>query len=66
MEKPSEPALSIEFSDTMKVPELKAAVVVTEGEVKATHPEAVSLLIKLPNAAAFKEEVKQRFGKSQR
>ena len=55
-------ALSIEFPDTMKVPELEAAVMDIEHQIKAAHPEVVTLFIKPQTAVAFKEQVKLRFG----
>lgn len=55
-------ALSIEFTDSLKVPEVEAAVVEIERQIKVAHPEVVTLFIKPQTAAAFKEQVKQRFG----
>jgi cation diffusion facilitator family transporter len=55
-------ALSIEFTDTLQVPEVEAAVVEIERQIKAAHPEVVTLFIKPQTSAAFKEQVKQRFG----
>jgi divalent metal cation (Fe/Co/Zn/Cd) transporter len=56
-------ALSIEFTDSLKVPEVEAAVVEIERQIKASHSEVVTLFIKPQTTAAFKEQVKQRFGK---
>ena len=55
-------ALSIEFPDTMKVPELEAAVMDIERQIKAANPEVVTLFVKPQTAVAFKEQVKLRFG----
>ena len=56
-------ALSIEFTDSLKVPEVEAAVVEIERQIKTTHPEVVTLFIKPQTAVAFKEQVKLRFSK---
>lgn len=47
-------ALSIEFTDSLKVPEVEVAVVEIERQIKASHPEVVTLFIKPQTAAAFK------------
>ena len=56
-------ALSIEFSDSLRLPEVEAAVVEFERQIKTTHPEVVTLFIKPRTAVAFKEQVRLRFSK---
>ena len=55
-------ALSLEFPDAMRVPEVEAAVVEIERRVRAAHPEVLTLFIKPQTAAAFKETVRRRYG----
>lgn len=55
-------ALSLEFADAMRVPEVEAAVVEIERQIRAAHPQVVTLFIKPQTAAAFKETVRRRFG----
>jgi cation diffusion facilitator family transporter len=55
-------ALSLEFADTLRVPEVEAAVVEIERQIRAEYPEVVTLFIKPQTAAAFKETVRRRFG----
>ena len=55
-------ALSLEFADTLRVPDVEAAVVEIERQIRAAHPEVVTLFIKPQTAAAFKETVRRRFG----
>jgi len=54
-------ALSLEFSDTLKVPDVEAAVVAIELQIQAAHPEVVSLFIKPQTAAIYKETARSRF-----
>lgn len=55
-------ALSLEFADSLRVPEVEAAVVEIERQIRAAHPEIVTLFIKPQTAAAFKETVRRRYG----
>jgi len=55
-------ALSLEFPDAMRVPEVEAAVAEIERQVRAAHPEVLTLFIKPQTSAAFKEAVRLRFG----
>ena len=56
-------ALSLEFADTLRAPEIEASVMEIERQVRAAHPEVVTLFIKPQTAAAFRETVRRRFGK---
>lgn len=55
-------ALSLEFSDDFRTPQIEEAVVEIERNVRALHPEVVSLFIKPQTSATFKENVRCRFG----
>lgn len=55
-------ALSLEFDDALRVPEVEAAVMEIERQIKVAHPDVVSLFIKPQTSAAFKENVRNRFG----
>jgi cation diffusion facilitator family transporter len=55
-------ALSIEFADALRVPEVEAAVVEIERQIRAAHHEVVTLFIKPQTAAAFRETVQRRYG----
>ena len=55
-------ALSLEFADSLRVPEVEAAVVEIERQIRAAHPEVVTLFIKPQTAAAFRETVRRRYG----
>lgn len=55
-------ALSLEFDDVLRVPEVEAAVMEIERQIKVAHPDVVSLFIKPQTSAAFKDNVRNRFG----
>src|SRR5450830_1700693 len=55
-------ALSVEFTDTLTVPEVEAAVVEIERKIQSKHPEVVTLFIKPQTSAVFKEIAQRRFG----
>jgi divalent metal cation (Fe/Co/Zn/Cd) transporter len=55
-------ALSLEFADDFRTPQIEEAVIEIERSVRAQHPEVVSLFIKPQTSAAFKENVRRRFG----
>ena len=55
-------ALSLEFDDALRVPEVEAAVMEIERQIKVAHPDVVSLFIKPQTSAAFKDNVRNRFG----
>jgi len=56
-------ALSLEFADNLRAPEIEASVMEIERQVRVAHPEVVTLFIKPQTAAAFRETVRRRFGK---
>ena len=55
-------ALSLEFADDLRVPQIEDAVVNIERKIRAAHPEVVTLFVKPQTALAFKETIHLRFG----
>ena len=55
-------ALSLEFSDALRVPEVEAVVVEIERQIRVAHPEIVTLFIKPQTAGAFREAARRRYG----
>ena len=54
--------LSLEFADAMRVPEVEAAAVEIERQIRAAHPQVLTLFIKPQTAAGFKQTVRRRYG----
>ncbi len=55
-------ALSLEFADDLRAPQIEDAVVNIERKIRAAHPEVVTLFVKPQTAIAFKETIHLRFG----
>ena len=55
-------ALSVEFADDLRVPEIEEQVIDIERRVRAAHPEVVALFIKPQTIGIFREAVRARFG----
>ena len=55
-------ALSLEFADDLRAPQIEEAVINIERKIRAAHPEVVTLFVKLQMAVAFKETIHLRFG----
>ncbi|MEO7549360.1 MAG: cation diffusion facilitator family transporter [Ramlibacter sp.] len=55
-------ALSLEFEDALRVPDVEAAVMQIERQIRAAHPQVVTLFIKPQTAAGFRESLRLRFG----
>jgi len=55
-------ALSLQFADDLRTPEIEAKVAELERRVCQSHPEVVTIFVKPQSAAEFKETVKRRFG----
>ena len=55
-------ALSLEFADDLRAPQIESAVIEIERKVRAVHPEVVALFVKPQTARTFSETVRQRFG----
>ena len=56
-------ALSLEFSDELRTPEIEAKVIELERCVRLSHPEVVAVFVKPQSPEGFKETVTRRFGK---
>ncbi|MFL6601315.1 MAG: cation diffusion facilitator family transporter [Steroidobacteraceae bacterium] len=55
-------ALSLEFSDDLRVPELEERVIEIERSIRAQHPEVVALFVKPQTPKTFSEARRTRFG----
>lgn len=57
-------ALSLEFADELKTPEIEAKVIELERRVKLSHPEVVAVFVKPQSPEGFRETAARRFGNS--
>jgi len=57
-------ALSLEFSDELRTPEIEAKVIELERCVRLSHPEVVAVFVKPQSPEGFRESAARRFGKS--
>ena len=55
-------ALSLEFADELRTPQIEAKVAELEACVRKLHPEVVAIFIKPQTAIGYKETVARRFG----
>ncbi len=55
-------ALSLEFADDLRAPQIEEAVIEIERKIRAAHPEVVTLFIKPQTARTFSETFRRRFG----
>lgn len=55
-------ALSLEFADELRTPEIEARVIELERRVRQSHPEVAALFVKPQSPEGFKETVAHRFG----
>ena len=55
-------ALSLEFADALRVPQVEAAVVEVERQIRAAHAEVVTLFIKPQTGTVFKETARLGVG----
>ena len=55
-------ALSLEFADSLRMPEGEAAAVEIERQISLAHSEIVTLFIKSQTVAAFNESIRRRYG----
>jgi cation diffusion facilitator family transporter len=56
-------ALSLEFADELKTPEIEIKVIELENHLRHLHPEVATLFVKPQSSAGFQEAVLRRFGK---
>ncbi|WP_295996293.1 cation diffusion facilitator family transporter [Rugamonas sp.] len=54
-------ALSLEFADHLRAPRIEQLVIDIERQVRAAHPEVVSLFVKPQTPAAYRDTVRRRF-----
>jgi cation diffusion facilitator family transporter len=57
-------ALSLEFADDLRAPQIEDAVIRIERMIRSAHPEVVTLFVKPQTAKAFRETDRRRFGES--
>ena len=55
-------ALSIEFADDLRAPEIEELVADIEHRIRKKHPEVVSVYIKPQNPQQFEKSVRRRYG----
>jgi divalent metal cation (Fe/Co/Zn/Cd) transporter len=55
-------ALSLEFSDNLRVPELEERVIEIERSIRARHGEVIALFVKPQTPKTFSEARRNRFG----
>jgi cation diffusion facilitator family transporter len=55
-------ALSLEFNDDLRTPEIEAAVVELERRIREAHPEVVTVFVKPQTPGTYQEIVRQRYG----
>ena len=54
-------ALSLEFADELRAPQIEDAVIDIEQRIRASHPEVVTLFVKPQTSARFKQSTRDRF-----
>jgi cation diffusion facilitator family transporter len=55
-------ALSLEFKDDLRTPEIEAAVVELERRIREAHPEVVTVFVKPQTPGTYQETVRRRYG----
>ena len=55
-------ALSLEFADDLRAPQIEDAVIAIERAVRAAHPEVMRLFVKPQTTATFRENAREQFG----
>jgi len=56
-------ALSLEFADELRTPEIEARVIELERCVRRSHPEVIAVFVKPQSPEGFRETAARRFGK---
>lgn len=54
-------ALSLEFADDLRAPQIEESVIAIERAIRAAHPDVMTLFVKPQTAKAFSESVRQRY-----
>ena len=57
-------AISLEFSDDLRTPQIEDLVITIERKIRAAHPEVVTLFVKPQTSKTFREANLLRFGES--
>jgi cation diffusion facilitator family transporter len=55
-------ALSLEFADELRTPEIEAKVIELERRMRLSHPEVVAVFVKPQSPEGFRETAARRFG----
>jgi divalent metal cation (Fe/Co/Zn/Cd) transporter len=58
-------ALSLEFADELRTPEIEAKVIELERSVRLSHPEVVAVFVKPQSPEGFRDSAARRFGQRQ-
>ena len=58
-------ALSLEFKDDLRTPEIEAAVVEVERRVREAHPEVRTVFVKPQTPGTYREIVRRRYGEGE-
>ncbi|HEX4510686.1 MAG TPA: cation diffusion facilitator family transporter [Burkholderiaceae bacterium] len=59
-------AISLEFDDSMRAPEIERLVATIEAQIRQAHPEVVSLFVKPQSPQQFEQAVQARYGEDAR
>jgi cation diffusion facilitator family transporter len=59
-------ALSLEFSDDLRAPQIEAAVVELERQLREVHPEVMTVFVKPQAPGTYREVVRKRYGEEAR
>jgi cation diffusion facilitator family transporter len=57
-------ALSLEFADELRTPEIEVKVIELERRVRHLHPAVIAVFVKPQSSSGYKDALAQRFGKS--
>ena len=57
-------ALSLEFADELRTPEIEGKVTELERRVRHLHPAVIAVFVKPQSSSGYKDALAQRFGKS--
>jgi cation diffusion facilitator family transporter len=57
-------ALSLEFADELRTPEIEVKVIELERRVRHLHPPVIAVFVKPQSSSGYKDALAQRFGKS--
>jgi hypothetical protein len=55
-------ALSLEFADELRTPEIEVKVIELEHRVRHSHPAVIALFVKPQSSSGYKDTLARRFG----